>query len=229
MKRIAILVLSAALVAACGGGGGGTTLEIDPQDFVADVTHPLFPLTPGTTYILEGDTDDGHVRVEFEVTDDRKDILGVSCIVVHAIEFIDGELVEDTFDWFAQDVDGNVWYFGEDTKEIENGVVVDDEGSWEAGVEGAEPGIIMLAAPAVGTTYANESAPGEAEDMATVLALDEMVTVPFGTFATCLKTEDFTPLEPDVFEHKFYAPGVGLVLEVEQDGSRIELIAVETD
>lgn len=230
MKRIAILVLSVSLGAACGGsGGGGSSFQIDPQDFVADVTNPLFPLAPGTTYVLEGDTEDGHVRVEFEVTGDRKQILGVSCIVVHAVEFVDGDLVEDTFEWFAQDVDGNVWYFGEDTKEIENGVVVDDEGSWEAGVEGAVPGRIMLATPTVGTTYANESAPGEAEDMATVLALDETVTIPFGTLTGCLKTEDFTPLEPGVLEHKFYAPGVGLVLEVEQDGSRVELIAVETD
>jgi hypothetical protein len=228
-KRIAILCVGAALVAACNSGGGGGGLEIDPLNFVADITNPLFPLAPGTTHVYEGDTEDGHVRVENEVTGVRKVILGVSCIEVHALEYVDGELVEDTLDWFAQDADGNVWYFGEDSKEIEDGVVVDTGGSWEAGVDGAEPGIIMLAVPTVGTTYQNEAAPGEAEDMATVLALAETVTTPFGTFTGCLKTEDFTPLEPGVLENKFYAPGVGLVLEVEEDGSRIELIAVETE
>jgi hypothetical protein len=228
MKRIAILCVGAALVAACNSGGGGGGLEIDPLNFVADITNPLFPLEPGTTFVYEGDTEDGHVRVENEVTGVRKEILGVSCIEVHALEYVDGELVEDTLDWFAQDVDGNVWYFGEDSKEIEDGVVVSTDGSWQAGVDGAEPGIIMLAAPTVGTTYANESAPGEAEDMATVLALAETVTTPLATFPGCLKTEDFTPLEPGVVENKFYAPGVGLVLEIEEDGSRVELIAVET-
>jgi len=227
MKRIAILFLGAALVAACSGGGGGSGFQLDPAMFVADVTNPLFPLSPGTRYVFEADTDEGLERVEIEVTDQRKEILGVSCIVVHAVEFVDGEMVEDTLDWFAQDVDGNVWYFGEDSKEIESGVVVSTEGSWEAGVDGAEPGIVMLAAPTVGTTYQQEMAPGEAEDMATVLALDETVTIPLGTYTGCLKTEDFTPLEPGVIENKFYAPGVGLVLEVDEDGNRTELVEIE--
>ena len=225
--KIAMCVLSAALVAACDSSGGGFSL--DPAQFVADVTNPLFPLPPGTTYVFEGETDEGLVRVENEVTAVRKEILGVSCIEVHALEFVDGELVEDTHEWFAQDVDGNVWYFGEDTKEIEGGVVVGNEGSWEAGVDGAEPGKIMLALPTVGMTYANEVAPDVAEDMATVLALAETVMTPFGTFNGCLKTEDFTPLEPGVLENKFYAPGVGLILEVEADGARVELIDVVTE
>ncbi len=229
MKRIAICLLGVALVAACnsGGGSGGGEFQLDPARFVADVTNPLFPLAPGTKYVFEGDTDEGHERVEVEVTNQRKDILGVSCVVVHAVEFIDGERIEDTFDWYAQDVDGNVWYMGEDTKEIENGVVVGTEGSWEAGVDGAEPGFIMLAAPTVGTTYQQELAPGEAEDMATVVALGETVTIPLGTFTGCLKTDDFTPLEPGVIENKFYAPLYGTVLEVDGDGNRIELISVE--
>ncbi len=231
MKRIVICLLGAVLVAACssGGGTGGGTLQIDPLNFVAAVTNPLFPLAPGTKYVYEGITDEGLERVEVEVTAQRKDILGVSCVVVHAVEFADGEVIEDTLDWYAQDVDGNVWYFGEDTKEIENGVVVSTDGSWEAGSGGGEPGIVMLAAPAVGTTYQQELLPGEAEDMATVVALSETVTIPLGTFTGCLKTDDFTPLEPGVIENKFYAAGYGTILEIDGDGNRIELISIEFD
>jgi hypothetical protein len=228
MKRIVMCLLGAALVAACSGGGsGGGTLEIDPLDFVADVTNPLFPLVPGTKYVFEGTTDEGVERVEAEVLSARKDVLGVSCIQVRVREYLDGELIEDTLDWFAQDVDGNVWYFGEDSKEIEDGVVVSTDGSWEGGVDGAEPGIIMPVTPVVGTTYQQENAPGIAEDMATVVALSETVTTPLGTYAGCLETDEFTPLEPGVVEQKFYAPGVGLVLEMDADGNRIELIEIE--
>jgi hypothetical protein len=228
MKRIAMCVFGAALAAACSNSGGGK-FQVNPQLFVAQVTNPLFPLAPGTKYVFEGDTEDGFVRIEVEVTAQRKEILGVSCIVVHAVEYVDGEVVEDTFDWFAQDVDGNVWYFGEDSKEIEDGTVVSTEGSWEAGVDGAQPGIVMLGIPTVGTTYQQELSPGVAEDMATVVGLDATVMTPLGTFEGCLETEDFTPLEPGITESKFYAAGYGTVLEVEPDGSRIELLSIEYD
>jgi hypothetical protein len=124
---------------------------------------------------------------------------------------------------------GNVWYFGEDSKQIENGVVVGTEGSWEAGVDGAKPGIIMLAEPKVGTKYQQEFAPGVAEDMAKVLSLSETVEVPYGRFEGCLKTAEWTPLEPGAREFKYYAPGTGQVLEVQSRGGgvRVELIAIE--
>jgi hypothetical protein len=139
---------------------------------------------------------------------------------------LDGELIEDTFDWFAQDIDGNVWYLGEDTKEYENGEVVTTEGSWEAGVDGAEAGIVMLANPQVGDAYRQEWYPGHAEDVAEVVSLNEEVTVPFGTFTNCLQTRDFSTLEPELNEFKYYCTSVGAVtLEVVIDsGERVELI-----
>lgn len=136
-----------------------------------------------------------------------------------------GELTEDTFDWYAQHRDGTVWYFGEDTKTYDKGVVVSTEGSWEAGVNGAQPGIIMEAHPQVGDSYRQESLAGAAEDQAEVVGLAESATVPFGTFDNCLKTRETTPLEPQLVEFKFYAAGVGNILTTEGD-TREELLSV---
>jgi hypothetical protein len=126
--------------------------------------------------------------------------------------------VEDTLDWYAQDTFGNLWYLGEDTKEYDNGKVVSTEGSWEAGADGAQPGIILPADPQVGMAYRQEYYAGQAEDGAEILALDKHVDVPFGTFDNVLETSDFTPLEPDVEEHKFYARGVGPVEVLQTSG-----------
>ena len=147
------------------------------------------------------------------VTSRTKEILGITSIVVRDTVTVAGEIHEDTFDWYAQDVDGNVWYMGEDTKEYENGKVSTTEGSWEAGVDGALPGIIMPADPTVGLAYTQEHYAGEAEDKGRILALGESVTVPYGSFDEVLVTEDRTPLEPKVLEHKYYAPGIGVVFE----------------
>jgi len=162
------------------------------------------------------------------VTNETKEIMGVTCVVVRDTVTVDGELVEDTFDWYAQDKYGNVWYFGEESKQYEDGDLVSLEGSWKAGVDGAQPGIIMEADPVVGDLYRQEFAPGEAEDMGEVLALGETVTVPAGTFTDCLKTKDFTPMEPEVVEHKYYAPGVGVVKEVMVEGGTdiVELMEI---
>jgi len=142
---------------------------------------------------------------------------------------VDGVLAEDTLDWFAQDKGGNVWYFGEDTKELDaNGNVISTEGSWQAGVNGAQPGIVMEADPHVGDTYQQEFSVGVAEDMATVVALNKTVNVPFGSFKDCLETSEFTPLEPGTIDHKFYAQGVGLVQSVALRGGRerLELVTI---
>jgi hypothetical protein len=201
--------------------------EIDPAEFTTDIDNPYMPLRPGTRWVYEGEGDDGESeRIEVEVTDDTRQVMGVTVAVVHDTEFVEGEMVEDTYDWFAQDAEGNVWYFGEETAEYEDGEVVSTAGAWEAGVDGAQPGIVMRAAPRVGDTYRQEFYAGEAEDMGEVIELDRTVTVPFGSFDGVLVTRDWTPLEPDVEENKFYAPGVGMVAEetVEGGSSRAELV-----
>jgi hypothetical protein len=202
-------------------------VAIDPADFVStNITgNDLFPLVSGITMIYEGVSDEGEpVRVEVERTGDTKTIMGVTCVVVRDKEYVNDELVEDTYDWYAQDNEGNVWYFGEDTKEMEDGTVVSTEGSWEAGVDGALPGIIMLEHPLTGIWYRQEYFKGEAEDVAQILSLSATVTVPFGgTYNNCVEIAEWNLLEPGVIEHKFYAPGVGLIrVEAVQGSSEYE-------
>ncbi len=185
---------------------------INPANFVAVINNPYFPLTPGTTFIYEGQTAAGLEHVEFFVTHNTKVILGVTCVEVHDTVKVNGELTEDTLDWFAQDKDGNVWYFGENSKQLAGGLIVGLEGSWTGGVGGAKPGIVMKAHPAVGDFYRQEFALGTAEDMAEVVSLTESVTVPYGSFHNCLETAETSPLEPDALENKFYRAGIGNVL-----------------
>ena len=202
-------------------------VDIDPADFVAGVDNPYMPLTPGTTRTYRAETDEGTETIVVEVLHETIEIQGVMCVVVRDTVTLDGELIEDTHDWFAQDEDGNVWYFGEIALNYEDGRLTDVEGSWEAGVDDAQPGIVMPADPAVEDLYRQEFLLGEAEDYAEVLALDASVSVPHGDYGNCLQTFDGTPMEPDVEEHKFYAEGVGVVLEVDvESGERVELISV---
>lgn len=204
-------------------------VEIDPEDFVSQVDNPYFPLEPGTTLIYRGETEGVPTRNVTEVTNDTKVILGVTTIVVHDQAFEEGVLVEDTFDWFAQDVDGNVWYFGEDTKELdENGDVISTEGSWEAGVDGAEPGIIMLADPKKGDRYQQELYPGVAEDMAQVIGFEDSFCVRYGCFDHVLVTKEWSPLEKGVAENKYYAEGIGFISAVMVKGGdeQTELVRI---
>jgi hypothetical protein len=237
MKEVRAMrqILATGLVAfatACSNGGDDSCVvdttyapTINPANFVATVDSPLYPLVPGTLTTFEG----GGETIEVRVTSNTKVILGVTCVEVRDTVTVGGEVTEDTLDWYAQDRDGNVWYFGEDTKEYEGGVVVSTEGSWEAGVDGAKPGYVMKAAPAVGDTYRQEYLACEAEDQADVLATDESVTVPAGTYDHCLKTHDYTPLEPALNEEKYYCPGVGVALEVNvPTAGRTELMSVTT-
>ena len=179
--------------------------RIDPTDFTTTIDNEYFPLKPGTTFVYEG----GAERDEMSVTSEAKKVMGVECVVVNDKAWEEGKLVEQTYDWYAQDKKGNVWYFGEDTKEIKNGKVVSTKGSWEAGVDGAKPGIMMQAHPKVGDVYRQEYYPGQAMDMAKVLGSNESVRVPYGSFHHVLKTKEWTPLEPIFFEHKYYVRGVG--------------------
>ena len=208
----------------CTRGTSRDPVPFDPHDFVAGVDNPFFPLTPGTVLTYSDGTEIDRV----EVTHDTRNILGVVATVVHDRVSVDGALTEDTFDWYAQDHAGNVWYLGEDSKQFDNGQQVGTEGSWEAGVNGAKAGIIMLAHPEVGDAYAQEDAPGVGQDRARVVAEDKTVRVPFDTFEDCLKTLETTPLEPGAREYKYYARGVGVVLEVTPgaDHTRNELTGV---
>ena len=199
---------------------------IDPANFVSVIDNPYFPLTPGTTFIYEGKTEKGNEHNEVIVIPEVKTILGVPCVVVSDTVTVDGKLEEATLDWYAQDKQGNVWYFGEDSKEYENGKVVSTKGSWEAGVDGAQPGIIMEANPKVGDTYRQEYYKGEAEDMASVESLSEADTVPYGSFKDLLMTREWSALNPSVVEHKYYARGVGFILVTMGDTERLELVDV---
>ena len=237
----ALVVLVATLVAGCSSSGekAGASSEkaekthapnIDPSNFVGEVDNKYFPLAPGTTFVYEGKDEEGFERIEVTVTNGTKRVMGVDCVVLRDRVWIDRKVVEDTFDWHAQDKEGNVWYFGENSREIENGEVVSTEGSWEAGVDGAEPGILIKADPKVGETYRQEYYPGEAMDMGKVLSLDESATVPYGSFDHLLMTKDWNPLEPAAgVAHKYYAPGIGKIQEVYVEGpaEKVELIDVE--
>jgi hypothetical protein len=198
------------LMAGCTGGSSSQgqkayTPHIDPAEFTTKVDNEYFPMEPGTTFLYEGGTE----HSEMSVTSDTKKVMGVECVVVDHREWEGDMLIERTYDWFAQDKEGTVWYFGEDTKEYENGKVVSTKGSWEAGVDGAKPGIIMPAHPKVGQSYHQEYYPGEAMDMARVLSLDASVTVPYGSFDEVLETREWTPLQPGFSEKKYYVRGVG--------------------
>ena len=184
---------------------------IDPAAFTDKITNPLFPLTPGTTYVYDGTRDGVPRRAEVSVTNETKTIMGVACVVVRDVLTSNNALVEKTTDWYAQDKDGNVWYFGEDTAEYENGAVTSTAGTWLAGVDGALPGLIMKAAPAVGDAYRQEYRPGEAEDFAKVLQIDAAWKVPMGSYTNVVVTEDTDLLDTSKLEQKYYAPGVGFL------------------
>ena len=204
-----------------------TKTTIDPADFVSVIDNPYLPLQPGTTLVYENPGNDAFGT--FIVTRDTKVIDGVTCTVIHDIAYEDGEVTEDTFDYHAQDKFGNVWYFGEDTKEIEDGKVVSTEGSWRAGVDGAEPGIIMEAHPHVGDTYKQENAPGTAEDTAQVISFNGAADVPYGMFSDLLDTKEFSPLEPGVVEHKLYGLGIGVLDAEENTGDFERLVKIIFD
>src|SRR5262245_13911043 len=199
---------------------------IDPADFQdangkpIPIDNPYSPLAPGTTFVYEGTNGERDV---VRVTNRKKSILGVSTTVVADEVTVGGQTTEETSDWYAQDGQGNVWYLGEASQEFPSGSTA---GSWEAGKDGAKPGIIMEANPAVGDAYRQEFAAGVAEDVAEVRSLDADASVPYGSFGNALNTRDGSCIEAG-FENKYYAPGVGTVLEVGKGGKeRLELVSV---
>ena len=231
-KRFSVLAALAffMLFASVPAAGAKPDQQIDPGNFVSQVTNPYFPLKPGTTFIYRGESDGALTRDVMIVTNQTKVILGVTTTVVHHLSYEDGVLIEETFDWFAQDKAGNVWYFGENTKELdENGKVISTEGSWQAGVNGAKPGIIMLANPKKGKKYQQEVAPGVAEDKAQVTGYKASLCVPYGCFKNVLVTKEWSPLEKGVVELKYYAKGVGFIFGTMVKGGeeQIELVRIQ--
>ncbi|SIO21596.1 hypothetical protein [Agromyces cerinus] len=207
-------------------------VSLDPDDFTIEIDNPYWPMEPGTRWsYVELDPDGGELTVDVTVTSETKLIAnGVEARVVRDTVSRGGEIVEDTFDWYAQDASGAIWYLGEDTAEFENGEIVSREGSFEAGVDGALPGIALPADPAPGMEYRQEYSAGIAEDNGAVLSVEELVEVPYGMFDGALLTRDTNALEPDAAELKFYATGIGPVLTLDVSGGsgREELVDVTT-
>lgn len=199
---------------------------MDPANFTNStvIDNPYFPLIAGKTYVFEAQTSDGLEHIEVSRTGQTKVILGITCVVVHDTVTLDGVVLEDTYDWYAQDNEGNVWYMGELANNYENGIFKDTHGSWEAGVDGAKPGIVMPANPKKGDAFRQEYYFNEAEDEAEIIETGVQVTTPYDSFDNCLKTKETTELEPDVLEHKFYAPGIGIVKTVHPNDGEEEVL-----
>jgi hypothetical protein len=229
------LVAPASSAAATSSSSCPDPPAVDPANFPdgANVTNPYFPLKPGKTYIYKGKEDGESSEDDFAVTNKTKTFKigggSVTARVVHDQVLIKGKLTEDTFDWFAQDNQGTVWYFGEDTKELDNGQVVSTEGSWQAGVKGANAGIFMPAHPQVGQVYKQEDANNVAEDCAEILSTTASVKVPYGSFTNAVQTKEFSLLEPGVVDNKWYATGVGEVREATVQGGSdtLELVSIK--
>lgn len=208
---------------------GSESVELDPAEFTAEIDNPYWPMSVGSRWVYsETDSEGAEQRVVVTVTDRTKEIAnGIEARVVHDAVTEDGVPTEVTDDWYAQDAEGNLWYMGEDTTEYENGKPASTSGSFEAGVDGAQPGIIMPADPEVGQTYRQEYYEGEAEDEGAIVKVDAQAEVPFGHFAPVVMTQDTNPLEPKVLEFKFYAEGVGPVLadSVSGGSDREELLS----
>jgi hypothetical protein len=198
--------------------------DVEPDELHPRVTNPFFPLPVGARWVYRAETPDGVERGVVKVKEGAKDLWGTRARIVRDTATLDGELAEDTFDWFAEDEDGNAWYMGERTTQYEGGEPVGHEGSWKSGVGGALPGVQMLGDPQVGCRYRQEYLAGEAEDWARVVALDQTVTVAAGTFTGCIRTRERSAIDPDLDETKYFCPGIGLAL-VEEGEVREELIS----
>jgi hypothetical protein len=235
-RRVSVLVAACAVVAAaCGSSAKHSSTPttasyhptITPSNFRAVVDNPWLPLKPGSTYIYTGVKDGKPSRDAYVVTHETKTIDGVPTVVVSDELSLSGHLAEKTRDYYTQDRQGNVWYFGEDTEELDqNGKVTSREGSWHAGRDGAEPGIFMEANPGVGHGFRQEYYAGHAEDQYRVVNLASPVHVPYGTFRDALLTQETTRLEPDVVDHKYYVKGVGEVAELSVKGPQERALLV---
>lgn len=205
-------------------------VDLDPAEFTTTIDNTYWPMKPRARWVYtESDSDGAELRVVVTVTTVTKRVAnGITARVVRDTVKKAGAVVEDTYDWYAQDSSGTVWYVGEDTAEFEDGKVTSREGSFEAGVDGAMAGVIMPGDPSVGMAYRQEYYRGKAEDNGAVLSVDEMADVPAGHFDQALLTKDTITIEPDVLEYKLYAPGVGPVLVVGISGGGGQEALLET-
>jgi hypothetical protein len=225
---IAVIGVAVALVAVSAGAAAtaaasGYHPKIDPAKFTTRITNPYMPLRVGTTHHYSGVRDGAPTQHVMTVTRQTRTVMGVKCVVVTDNVTQNQSLVEKTTDWYAQDAAGNVWYFGENTAEYQNGVVTTTAGTWEAGVDKALPGIVMPAVPTVGKTFQQEYRPGVALDKATVVALNGVARTPGGSFTHLVVTLDKNPLDPSKMEHKYFARGIGFVYAVLQGGGHREV------
>jgi hypothetical protein len=248
LKTAALATAIGAVMAACtsagsgggsGSGSGSTTRSATPAasattvayragDFSTDVDNRWFPLKPGTTLVYRGTKDEGKALEYFTVSRQTQKVGGVPCRVVLDRLYLDGKLAETTRDYYSQDSKGNVWYFGEDTAELEpDGSMVGTEGTWHTGEAGAQPGVFMPANPRVGESHRQEYYPGHAEDFFQVVDLSASVSVPYKSFSGTMLTKEWTPLEPDVLDHKYYVAGIGEVKEVTVKGPLEELVLID--
>lgn len=204
--------------------------QINPADFTTKITNKYFTLPVGKKMIYEADTEEGVERIEIEIENATRNIMGVETITYRDKVYLDGVLVEDTKDYLAQDKQANVWYFGEEVDNYEGGKLKDHAGSFIAGVDGARPGIWIKDEQVVGDSYKQEYYTGEAEDMRDVVAVGQTVTTKLATYTDCVKVYDWTPLDSKSREHKYYCPEVGALVLNEnlEDGKRAELVKVTT-
>ncbi len=242
MLRKRALLLGASVIAALSGLGGGVTALAEgfggaqsappmpkPSNFVARDDNPWFPLKPGTTLKYRGVRDGKRAFEVLTVTNQTKRIQGVATTVVHDSLYLNGKLSEETIDWYAQDKQGTVWYFGEYTKTFNaKGQVESRSGSFEAGVDGAKAGIFMPGKPTVGQAFQQEYYKGQAEDHFQILSLQASVKVPGASSTRAMRTKEWTPLEPGVLDNKYYVRGIGTVKELAVKGGneRLDLVSV---
>lgn len=224
MRRKALVLVGVLALATAGSGAAGASPRLGPR-----VDNPWFPLVPGTTLVYRGVKDGKAGRDVVEVLRRIVVVDGVRCRAVRDRLYLGGRLAERTTDWYAQDRNGTVWYYGEATAELDrSGKVTNTEGSWRSGVDGARAGIFVPAKPAVGQSFRQEYRKGQAEDHFQVLSLDASVTVPYTSSKHALLTKEWTPLEPRVLDHKLYVRGVGLVREetIRGGSERFVLVSV---
>ena len=226
MTKLAFVVVSACVIA-CGDSLGPDNTPRVPTSLDATVTNPFFPLPQGATQVFRTQTG-GRLEIDSVTVSGTRVVHGFTATEVHDRVYLADSLKEETYDWFAQDSAGNVWYVGEDTKEYAHGVVVSTEGTWQWGVHGALPGIIVWGDTTgmVGKRYRQEYDVGNAQDVGKIVALNQTVTVPFGTLTGCIKTEEWSTLESVPHDNKFYCPQVGTAVEIGGDGTRTELVSV---